>query len=95
MIYSREIVGLMIATSAVLINDIIAKTYVYFVKFNKLHTLLEQKSIQFRYTVIMEFINMGLMAIITSFTTITKILSGRATTTYFGFESEWFMNVGR
>lgn len=64
--------------------------------FLKLRTKIQEQSTAFAHIVWMEFFNMGLILLITSFdpTRYTSLVKGTKYTTYDGFESAWYSQQG-
>lgn len=62
----KSIILAIVSTSAVLINGLIAKIFKELSEYMKKHTKVEEQSNSFRQIFLMEFSNMGLIALISS-----------------------------
>ena len=62
-----QLIAFVTETSAVILNGIIAEAFSSLSKFKKKHTTIEEQSTGFSQIFFMEFFNMGLVVLITSF----------------------------
>jgi len=97
----KAIVLSIVALSAVLINGIISNLFKVLSEYMKKHTKVEEQSNSFRSIFLMEFSNMGLIALISSMTAFAGIndlllgFTGLTKTNYPGFSPDWYMDTGR
>ena len=95
----KEICLFFISTSAVFINEFVAEFYQKLGQYQKKHTKIEEQTTCFRQIFTQEFINMGVIILLTSFDSlgIQDIVLGELSTNstvYSGFEPNWYMQNG-
>ena len=81
------------------INELVADFFQYLGQYQKKHTKIEEQETCFRQIFSMEFINMGIIVLITSFDSIgiTQMVLGDLAdkhNIYEGFEPNWYMEYG-
>lgn len=93
-----QIISIITETSAVILNGLIASAFSHLSKFKKKHTSIEEQSTGFAQIFFMEYFNMGIVMLITSFdpSGTTQSLAGQdEPKIYKGFESSWYASAGK